>query len=102
MTTSIQEIFWEHHRRYGSRRVQKALLEEGIEIGRHRIRRLMEEQNWQAIQPRSFVPRTTDSRHSLQACPNLLLELGIPVRADQAWGGDITARAAPLSPDYGW
>lgn len=90
MTTHIQEIFWENRRRYGSRRVQKALLEEGIELGRHRIRRLMEQHNWQAIQPRSFVPRTTDSSHGLRPCPNLLLELGVPVRPDQAWVGDIT------------
>jgi len=71
-------------------RVQKALQEQGIEVGRHRVRRLMPIQNWRAIQPRSFVPRTTDSRHGLRACPNLLLELGQPTRPDQAWVSDIT------------
>lgn len=80
----------ENRRRYGSRRVQKALQEQGIEVGRHQVRRLMKGQNWQAIQPRSFVPRTTDSSHGLRACPNLLLELGQPVRPDQAWVSDIT------------
>lgn len=90
MTAHIQEIFWENRRRYGSRRVQKALLEEGVEAGRHRVRRLMQEQNWRAIQPRSFVPRTTDSSHGLRACPNLLVALGLPDRPDQAWVGDIT------------
>ena len=90
MTAHIQEIFWENRRRYGSRRVQKALLEEGIQVGRHQIRRLMEQQNWQAIQPRSFVPRTTDSSHGLRACSNLLIGLGKVVRPDQVWVGDIT------------
>lgn len=90
MTSHIREIFWENRQRYGSRRVQKALLEEGIEVGRHRVRRLMEEQHWRAIQPRSFVPRTTDSGHGLRPCPNLLIELGAIVRPDQAWVGDIT------------
>ncbi|MPR35337.1 IS3 family transposase [Salmonirosea aquatica] len=90
MTAHIQEIFWENRRRYGSRRVQKALLEEGVEAGRHRVRRLMEEQNWRAIQPRSFVPRTTDSSHGLRACPNLLVALGLPDRPNQAWVGEIT------------
>ena len=90
MRTSIQEVFWENRRRYGSRRVQKALEEEGIEIGRHRVRRLMQEQNWRAIQPRSFVPRTTDSRHGLRACPNLLVNLGSPIRPNQVWVSDIT------------
>ncbi len=34
--------------------------------------------------------RTTDSRHGLQACPNLLLEMGQPIRPNQAWVSDIT------------
>jgi putative transposase len=90
MTSSVQEVFWENRRRYGSRRVQKALQEQGIEVGRHRVRQLMQMQNWQAIQPRSFVPGTTDSSHGLRPCPNLLSELGQPVRPDQAWVSDIT------------
>lgn len=86
----IQKIFLDHRRRYGSRRLQKALLEKGIKIGRHRIRRFMRDEHLSAIQPRSFVPRTTDSRHGLRACPNLLAEMGMPIRPDQAWVGDIT------------
>ncbi|WP_460956821.1 IS3 family transposase [Spirosoma litoris] len=90
MASNVQEVFWENRRRYGSRRVQKALQEQGIKVGRYQVRRLMQLQNWRAIQPRSFVPRTTDSSHGLRACPNLLLELGQPVRPDQAWVSDIT------------
>jgi putative transposase len=95
MTSNVQNVFWENRRRYGSRRVQKALQEKGIEVGRHQVRRgsppgLMQMQNWQAIQPRSFVPRTTDSSHGLRACPNLLQQLGQPIRPDQAWVSDIT------------
>lgn len=46
----IQEIFLDHRRRYGSRRLQKALLEKGIKIGRHRIRRFMRDEHLSAIQ----------------------------------------------------
>ena len=53
MTTAIDKIFWENSRRYGSRRVLEALKEQGVKAGRHRIRRLMQEQDWRAIQPRS-------------------------------------------------
>ena len=43
-----------------------------------------------AIQPRSFKPRTTNSRHTLGYSPNLLLE-GIELqRINQVWVGDIT------------
>lgn len=44
----------------------------------------------QAIQPRSFVPRTTDSRHRLGFSPNLLLTFGLPTGPNQVWVSDIT------------
>ncbi|WP_394355993.1 IS3 family transposase [Spirosoma profusum] len=31
----------------------EALKEQRVKVGRHRVRRLMQEQNWRAIQPRS-------------------------------------------------
>lgn len=43
----------ENSRRYGSRRVLEALKEQGVKAGRHRVRRLVQEQDWRAIQPRS-------------------------------------------------
>lgn len=33
---------------------------------------------------------TTNSRHGLQACPNLLLELGQSIRPNQAWVSGTT------------
>ena len=80
----------ENFRRYGSRRVLEALKEQGLKAGRHRVRRLMQEQDWRAIQPRSFVPKTTNSRHGLTACPNRLIEFGKPSAPNQVWVGDIT------------
>jgi transposase InsO family protein len=74
----IDEVFWRHGRKYGSRRVYFELRDEGFSIGRHRIRRLMREHGLKAIQPRSFVPRTTNSRHTLGYSPNLLLEMRLP------------------------
>ena len=50
----------------------------------------MVQMNLVAIQPRSFKPRTTNSRHKLGYSPNLLLE-GIELeRINQIWVGDIT------------
>ena len=43
-----------------------------------------------AIQPKSFKPRTTDSRHRLGYSPNLLLESTPPIRINRVWVGDIT------------
>ncbi|QJW90832.1 hypothetical protein HNV11_16330 [Spirosoma taeanense] len=43
-----------------------------------------------AIQPRSFIPRTTDSKHSGPFCANLLLEMDFPTAPDRVLVGDIT------------
>jgi transposase InsO family protein len=43
-----------------------------------------------AIQPRSFVPKTTDSRHPYRISPNLLKERGFPSGINEVWVGDIT------------
>jgi transposase InsO family protein len=42
------------------------------------------------LQPKSYRPRTTDSRHALGYSPNLLLDAPPPECADQVWVGDIT------------
>ena len=90
LASRVEEVFWQHSRRYGSRRIT-AELRDQVVIGRHRVQRLMREQNLQAIQPRRFVPRTTDSRHGQQMSPNLLLERAIQVdRPRQVLVGDIT------------
>ena len=50
----------------------------------------MEQTGLVAIAPKSFKPRTTESRHKLGYSPNLLLE-GIEVgKMNQVWVGDIT------------
>lgn len=90
LAPQVEEVFWRHSRRYGSRRITAELRGKAV-IGRHRVRRLMREQGLQAIQPRRFVPRTTDSRHGQRMSPNLLLERAIKVdRPRQVIVGDIT------------
>ncbi|GAA3937203.1 hypothetical protein GCM10022209_35010 [Chitinophaga oryziterrae] len=43
-----------------------------------------------AIQPRSFVPKTTDSRHPYTISPNVLKKQGFPSGMNATWVGDIT------------
>lgn len=51
----------------------------------------MKEQNLQAIQPKRYVPRTTDSRHGGRISPNLLQDKKIEVQQKgQVVVGDIT------------
>ena len=86
----IQSIFWEHRRRYGARRIAIELAERKQLCSRRRVGRLMQEMELVAIQPRTFKPRTTDSRHALGYNDNLLLDAPEPIAVNQLWVGDIT------------
>jgi transposase InsO family protein len=86
----IRSIFQEHKRRYGARRIAVELSERGAACSRRRVGRLMEEMELVAIQPKSFQPRTTDSRHTLGYSPNLLIDAPPPEAIDHVWVGDIT------------
>ena len=90
MQTAIIETFQQHRRRYGVRRLVVELKEKGINIGSYQVRQVMQKNGLKAIQPRSFVPRTTDSRHPYPISPNLLLEQPFPIAPNQVWVGDIT------------
>jgi putative transposase len=87
----VRQVFCRHGRRYGSRRVEAELKAEGVGIGRHRIRRLMREQGLRAIQPKQFVPKTTNSRHRLGYSENLLMGMKLPPESpNEVIVGDIT------------
>ena len=88
---SVRDTFWQHSRRYGSRRLRVELQAEGLAIGRQRIRRIMKEEGLKAIQPHSFVPRTTDSTHKLGYAENLLIGRNLPPEhPHEVIVGDIT------------
>ena len=90
MTDQVTKVFWRHARRYGSRRITAELRAEGCAAGRARVRRVMRERGLRAIQPKSYVPRTTDSRHGKRMSPNLLLDRGPVTRPNEVIVGDIT------------
>ena len=86
----VRQIFWENKRRYGARRIAVELTARGEACGPGRVARLLKQLGLQAIQPQSFRPRTTQSRHPLGYSPNLLLEAPPPCGINQVWLGDIT------------
>jgi putative transposase len=83
------EFRW-HSARYGTRRLRAALHAQGYPVGRWRIRRALAAAGLRAQQPRSFVPRTTDSNPNVRAAPNRLLDQPAPTTPNQVWVGDIT------------
>jgi len=90
LTPEIVDIFWHHRRRYGARRIAMALGQRGIACGVARVARLLKNQGLRAIQPKSFAPRTTDSRHTLGYNENLLKDRKAPWKVNEVWVGDIT------------
>jgi putative transposase len=90
MEQKIIHSFRENKRRYGSRRIVKDLHSSGSRISRYTAGKVLREYGLKAIQPRSFVPKTTDSRHSYAISPNLLLDRAMPTQPDEVWVGDIT------------
>lgn len=84
-------MFYRNSRRYGSRRIEAELKAEGVEMGRHRVRRIMKQEGLWAIQPRRFVPKTTDSGHKLGYSENLLIGKKLPPEhPNEVIVGDIT------------
>jgi transposase InsO family protein len=88
LRTAIQQIFVEHRRRYGYRRVTKELRRRGLVVNRKRVERLMKEDNLLAVQPRAFVV-TTDSKHQLEIYLNLASRMKL-TGINQLWVADIT------------
>lgn len=90
LTPLVRALFWKHRRRYGARRIASALGDLGQPCSPRRVAKLLKNQGLRAIQPKSFVPKTTDSNHRLGYSPNLLLEAPDPTGVNQLWVGDIT------------
>ena len=85
----IERIFRKHLRRYGYRRIHDDLKDLEIECGPARVRRIMKERGLHAIQPKNYIPRTSDGRADLPSS-NLLLDRAGPSRINEVWIGDIT------------
>jgi putative transposase len=86
----IRKEFLVNKKRYGSRRIKVAISENGIDISRKTVAKLMKEEGLKALQPKSFIPKTTDSKHGKRVAENLLLNKPKPDAPDQIWVSDIT------------
>jgi len=81
----IDELFLKYPF-YGSRQMARHLRREGIEVGRHRVRRLMRLMGLEAIYQ---APRTSQPHPAHRIYPYLLTGMVID-RPNQVWCADIT------------
>ena len=93
----IEAVFRRHRRRYGYRRLVLDLSDRGVRCGPTRMRRLMAQRALRAIQPRKFIPTTSDGRAD-KPSPNLLSGQPMPAALNRVWAGDITF----ISTSAGW
>jgi transposase InsO family protein len=84
----IQQIYLEHRRRYGYRRITKELRRRGLVVNRKRVQRLMQTDNLLGLQPKAFVA-TTNSRHECEVYLNLARRLTL-TGINQLWVADLT------------
>ena len=85
----IRTAFELSNRTYGSPRMHRELVDEGLPMGRRRTARLMRENGLAARQKRRFK-RTTDSTHTWPIAPNLLDRDFAAEAPDQKWSADIS------------
>lgn len=83
---AVRACFNKHRRRYGTRRIAAEL-----KIGRSAVRKVLRRENLRAIAPKRFTPKTTDSKHGLPVCANLLQSgTNAPAAQGEVLVGDIT------------
>ena len=83
---SIREVYRKSRKVYGSPRITDELNDHGIRCGKNRIARIMKENGIRAYVRKKFR-KTTESRHSYPASPNLLIN---GTKNDRVWVSDIT------------
>ena len=89
LTEEIRVVYEESRKTYGSPRVHAELVENGHEVGRNRVARLMAEEGLVARRKPKFR-KTTDSDHDDPIAPNVLARNFETDAPDQAWVADIT------------
>ena len=90
LITRVKAISESTRHSYGSRRMAKALQDEGFSVGRAKARRLMKEAGVSVKRPKKRGPVTTDSRHHYGIAPNILARQFDVAQPNEAWAGDIT------------
>jgi len=85
----LRAVFESTDRSYGSRRLRQALGDQGIRLGRYRVRSLMRELKLKPVWKRKFV-HTTDSNHQQPVFDNVLNRQFKPEQTNRAWVSDIT------------
>lgn len=93
----IRRVFEESRQTYGARRIKVQLNRENIVCRKHKVSKLMNENNIYSRLKRKFKA-TTYSDHQYPVAPNLLDQDFSTTKPNEKWVGDITY----IGTDEGW
>jgi putative transposase len=97
LESRMKALFKQSRESLGSREMMKKLHSEGFQVGREKVRKLMEK-NKLFVKQRQAYRATTKRKHSDSVADNLLNQNFNPVGPNQIWAGDITY----LKTSEGW
>lgn len=97
LVEEIKRVHKESYGTYGARRIKEQLNKDGINCGKNRISRLMNENNIHSKLKRKYKA-TTYSNHNLNVAPNLLKQDFSVSEPNKVYVGDITY----IGTDEGW
>jgi putative transposase len=89
LVVALKKAHLASRRTYGHRRLYKELNEQGVDIGKKRVIRLMKSNNIVAKAKKPFR-LTTDSSHGLRILPNILEREFSARQPNQKWVSDIS------------
>lgn len=89
LTELIRNIYIESKRTYGSPRITLVLKNQGIQVSRNRVARIMKKQNLRSIIRKKFVA-TTDSKHNYPIVSNKLKRNFKVDERGRVWVSDLT------------
>jgi putative transposase len=98
LSEKIKAAHEENRQVYGSPRICRLLVSQGVEVSENTVAKVMKQQGIQARTKRKFIPATTDSKHQQPIADNVLdrqFQADLP---DQKWAADITY----IPTDEGW
>ncbi len=97
LAVDVQRIYAEHKGRTGAPRIAKHLREEGQNVGKNRVAKVMQTERLRAKAARKYKA-TTNANHTLPVAPNLLEQDFTAAQPNCKWVSDITYVAT----DEGW
>lgn len=89
LRAEIKRVFFESKRRYGSPRVHRQLILEGIACGRHRVARLMRQEELVARRRRRYHRVLSERDYRAQARNVLNREFAVK-QPDRVWAADVS------------